>query len=53
MRAATDFQLPNGKTLVIPESSADLESEDFAVYVTQVEAALAERGVFLSEMKTV
>ena len=36
MRAATDFQLPNGKTLVIPESSADLESEDFAVYVTQV-----------------
>ena len=44
-----DVKLPNGKTLTIPRSSADLDIAEFADYVAQVEADAAERGVFLAD----
>lgn len=47
-----DFVLPNGKTLVIPHSTADLDAAEFSDYMTQVEADLAERDIFLDEMPT-
>lgn len=45
-----DFVLPNGKTLTIPKSSADLDTAAFADFQTQVEAWAAERGVYLADM---
>ncbi len=44
-----DFALPNGQTLTEPNSTADLEPEDFAVYMQQVETDLAQRGVWLEQ----
>jgi hypothetical protein len=45
-----DFNLPNGKTLVIPKSTADLDAAEFGDYMTKVEADLAERDIFLDEL---
>lgn len=44
---ADDFTLPNGKTIPIVKSSADLDVTEFAEYMQQVETDLAERNVFL------
>ena len=46
---ADDRELPNGKTLVIPHSTADLDTAEFGDYLDQVQAWAAERGVQLSE----
>ncbi len=46
---AEEVMLPNHEIAVVTNSSADLEPEDFAVYMEQVEADLAERGVYLPE----
>jgi hypothetical protein len=48
---ALDYELPNGKTISIPNSSADLSSDEFSDYQTQVEAWAAERGIYLDEGK--
>ena len=45
-----DFILPNGKTLVIPRSTADLDVAAFNDFMTAVEAWAAERDVFLEDM---
>jgi NinB protein len=45
-----ETRLPNGKTLLIPKTSADLSSDKFSDYVTAVEAWAAERDVYLDEM---
>ena len=45
-----DFPLPNGKVLAIPKSTADLDVDAFADYMSAVEADLAERDVYLEEM---
>ena len=45
-----DFPLPNGKTLAIPKSTADLDVTEFNDFMSQVEADLAERDVYLEEM---
>lgn len=45
-----DYQLPNNRTLTIPASTADLSTEEFSKYMDQVEADLADRGVFLDEL---
>jgi hypothetical protein len=42
--------LPNGRTLVIPKSTADLDVAAFSEYYGKVEADLAERDVFLHEL---
>lgn len=46
-----DVRLPNGKTLTIPRSSADLDVAEFADYTGKVEADAAERGVYLADME--
>lgn len=45
-----DVKLPNGKTLVIPRSTAVLDTGAFADYMTQVEAWANEHDVFLDEL---
>lgn len=47
---ADDVRLPNGKTLVIPKSSADLDVAEFNEYMTQVEVWAAEHEVWLEDM---
>lgn len=44
---ADDVKLPNGKTLTIPKSTADLDVAEFAEYFDKVQADCAERGVYL------
>lgn len=46
---ADDVRLPNGKTMTIPKSSADLDVSEFSDYMTQVEAWANERGCFLED----
>lgn len=45
-----DFPLPNGKVLAIPKSTADLDVSEFNDFMSQVEADLAERDVYLDEV---
>lgn len=46
---ANDLLLPNGKIHIEPESTSDLDTDEFSAYMTAVEADLGERGVFLPE----
>lgn len=48
---AHDVNLPNGKTILVVESSADLDTGAFSDYMTQVEADANERGVFLEDLE--
>ena len=45
-----DVKLPNGKTLTIPRSTANLDVAEFSDYFDAVQADAAERGVHLSEL---
>ena len=45
-----EMKLPNGKTLLIPKSSADLDTADFNDFMTAVEAWASERDVFLDDL---
>lgn len=45
------MKLPNGKTLIVPHSTAELDKGEFHEYVMQVEAFAAERGVYLEDME--
>lgn len=47
---ARDEPLPNGKTLLVVESSADMDTAEFSEYMTKVEADANERGVFLEDL---
>jgi len=44
-----DMTLPNGKTLTIPKSTANLDTGAFNDYMTEVEAWANERGVYLED----
>lgn len=46
-----DFALPNGKTMTIPRSTANLDVAEFSAYMDQVEADAALRGVFLADLE--
>lgn len=46
---ADDVRLPNGKMLVLPKSTSDLDTGEFSDYMTQVEAFANGHGVFLDE----
>lgn len=46
-----DMKLPNGKTLTVPKSSADLDTAAFGDYMTAVESWAAELGVYLDDME--
>lgn len=45
-----EFTMPNGTTLVIPKSSANLDVAEFNEFMTAVEAWAAEHDVYLDEM---
>lgn len=45
-----DTVLPNGKTIVIPRSTAALDTAEFSDYMTQVEVWAGERDVYLDEI---
>jgi len=47
-----EIKLPNGKTMLIPHSTADMDVAEFSDYFTKVEAFAAERGVWLVELPT-
>lgn len=46
---ADDVTMPNGKTLTLPRSTADLDVAEFSAYFDAVQADAAERGVYLYE----
>lgn len=46
---ADDVKLPNGKTITIPRSTADLDVADFGAYMDQVEAWANEHGAWLED----
>lgn len=46
-----DVQMPNGKTLTIPRSTAGLDVAEFGEYMDKVEADAAQRGVFLADLE--
>ncbi len=46
---AVDHELPGGRLMTIPNSTADLSVDEFNDYMTQVEALAAEHGVWLDE----
>jgi hypothetical protein len=46
-----EVTMPNGKSLQLPRSSADLDVPDFADYMTQVETWAAEHDVYLADME--
>ena len=47
---ADDMTLPNGKTLTIPYSTANLDAAEFGDYLDKVQADCTERGVYLDEL---
>jgi hypothetical protein len=48
---AEEIKMPNGKTLILPHSSADLDKGEFHEYVTQLEQWAAEHDVWLADME--
>ena len=44
-----DMTLPNGKTMTIPKSTADLDVSEFSTYYDQVSHWAAEHDVWLPE----
>lgn len=47
---ADDVRLPNGKVVLMPRSSADLDIAEFNAYMEQIEAWAAERDVYLEDL---
>lgn len=45
-----EVKMPNSKTLLIPKSSADLDTAEFSDFMTAVEAFANERGVWLEDI---
>ena len=45
-----DVKLPNGKVIVVPKSSADLDKGEFHEYAEKVELWANERGAYLDEV---
>jgi len=46
-----DVELPNGRTLSMPRSTANLDVAEFNDYMGKVEAWAAERDVWLADME--
>ena len=46
---ADDVELPNGKPMSVPRSTANLDADEFTAYLTKVEADAAERGIYLED----
>ena len=48
---ADEVQLPNGKTVQIPRSSADLDTQEFNDFMMAVETWAQERDVYLDDIQ--
>ena len=48
---ADEVVMPNGKTINVPKSSAELDTEEFAEYMMKCEVWAQERGVYMEEME--
>jgi len=46
---AIDIQLPNGKTITIPQTTTSLDTMDFNDYMTKVEVWASEHGIYLPD----
>ena len=46
-----DVKLPNGETLIIPNSTADLDTAAFNDYMTQVEQWANQQNVYLEDVE--
>ena len=46
-----EYRLPNGKTLQIPKSSAELDTQEFNEYMQKVEEFAMSRNVYMDEME--
>lgn len=46
-----EIALPNGKTMIVPRSSATLTVNEFADFAMKVEVWANERGVFLDSLE--
>ncbi len=46
---AVEHKLPGGKTLLVQNSTADLDTAEFNDYMTKVEAFANENGVYLED----
>ena len=46
---ADDIRLPDGKVVVRPFSSSELDKPEFADFLDQIQAWAAERGIVLAE----
>jgi hypothetical protein len=44
-----DIELPSGKTVTIPMSTASLDTSEFSDYMTKVEVWANEHDIYLSE----
>ena len=47
---ADEVKLPNGNTHIVVKSSADLDTSEFADYMTQIEEWAASRDVYLEDI---
>lgn len=46
-----DITLPSGQVVTVPLSSADLDTQEFHMYMTEVEVWCAENGIYLPDMQ--
>jgi hypothetical protein len=46
---ATEINMPNGKTLIVPNSSTDLDVPAFNEFMTQVEVWANEHNIYLGD----
>jgi hypothetical protein len=49
---AVDTKLPNGMTLTIPNSTAELDVAEFSDYFEKVQAWAASRSVWLADLES-
>lgn len=48
---ADEMKLPNGKTINVPKSSAELDTEEFATYMAQVEQWGIEHDIYMQDIQ--
>lgn len=47
---ADEIKMPNGKTINVPKSSAELDTQEFNEFMMQVEIWAQERNIFMEEL---
>lgn len=47
---ADEIKMPNGKTINVPKSSAELDTEEFSDYMMKVELWAQDHNIFMEEL---